>query len=98
MSQQSVRQVADRSALESLIARHRGAERGTPARGVGGAANGGGAIVNTSSGAGVIGIPEQAAYAATKHAVIGLTKSAALDTPTEVSGSTQSARASSTPR
>jgi NAD(P)-dependent dehydrogenase (short-subunit alcohol dehydrogenase family) len=42
-------------------------------------ANGGGAIVNTSSGAGVIGIPEQAAYAATKHAVIGLTKSAALE-------------------
>lgn len=39
-------------------------------------ASGGGAIVNTSSGAGVIGIPEQAAYAATKHAVIGLTKSA----------------------
>jgi NAD(P)-dependent dehydrogenase (short-subunit alcohol dehydrogenase family) len=42
-------------------------------------ANSGGAIVNTSSGAGVIGIPEQAAYAATKHAVIGLTKSAALE-------------------
>jgi NAD(P)-dependent dehydrogenase (short-subunit alcohol dehydrogenase family) len=40
---------------------------------------GGGAIVNTSSGAGVIGIPRQAAYAATKHAVIGLTKSAALE-------------------
>jgi NAD(P)-dependent dehydrogenase (short-subunit alcohol dehydrogenase family) len=42
-------------------------------------ANGGGAIVNTSSGAGVIGIAGQAAYAASKHAVIGLTKSAALD-------------------
>ena len=42
-------------------------------------AGGGGAIVNTSSGAGVIGIPQQAAYAATKHAVIGLTKSAALE-------------------
>jgi NAD(P)-dependent dehydrogenase (short-subunit alcohol dehydrogenase family) len=41
--------------------------------------NGGGAIVNTSSGAGVIGIAGQAAYAASKHAVIGLTKSAALD-------------------
>jgi NAD(P)-dependent dehydrogenase (short-subunit alcohol dehydrogenase family) len=39
----------------------------------------GGAIVNTSSGAGVIGIAGQAAYAASKHAVIGLTKSAALD-------------------
>lgn len=42
-------------------------------------ASGGGAIVNTSSGAGVIGIAEQAAYAAAKHAVIGLTKSAALE-------------------
>ena len=41
--------------------------------------NGGGAIVNTSSGAGMIGIAGQAAYAASKHAVIGLTKSAALD-------------------
>lgn len=42
-------------------------------------ASGGGAIVNTSSGAGVIGFRGQAAYAAAKHAVIGLTKSAALD-------------------
>ncbi|MEB3371902.1 SDR family oxidoreductase [Saccharopolyspora mangrovi] len=41
--------------------------------------NGGGAIVNTSSGAGVIGIKNQAAYSAAKHAVIGLTRSAALD-------------------
>ncbi len=40
---------------------------------------GGGAIVNTSSGAGVIGIKGQAAYVAAKHGVIGLTKSAALD-------------------
>ena len=42
-------------------------------------AGGGGAIVNTSSGAGVVGIAGQAAYAAAKHGVIGLTKSAALD-------------------
>ena len=39
----------------------------------------GGAIVNTSSGAGVIGIKGGAAYTAAKHGVIGLTKSAALD-------------------
>jgi NAD(P)-dependent dehydrogenase (short-subunit alcohol dehydrogenase family) len=42
-------------------------------------AGGGGTIVNTSSGAGVIGIAGQAAYAAAKHAVIGLSKSAALE-------------------
>jgi NAD(P)-dependent dehydrogenase (short-subunit alcohol dehydrogenase family) len=40
---------------------------------------GAGAIVNTSSGAGVKGFKGQAAYAATKHGLIGLTKSAALD-------------------
>lgn len=40
---------------------------------------GGGSIVNTSSGAGVAGFIGQAAYAATKHGVIGLSKSAALD-------------------
>jgi NAD(P)-dependent dehydrogenase (short-subunit alcohol dehydrogenase family) len=41
--------------------------------------HGGGAIVNTSSGAGVKGFQGQAAYAATKHGLIGMTKSAALD-------------------
>src|SRR4051794_19869690 len=40
---------------------------------------GGGAIVNTSSGAGVIGIRGNPAYTAAKHGVIGLTRSAALD-------------------
>lgn len=40
---------------------------------------GGGAIVNTSSGAGVKGIAGQAAYCAAKFGVIGLTKAAALD-------------------
>lgn len=39
----------------------------------------GGAIVNISSGAGVKGFVYQAAYAAAKHAVIGMIKSAALD-------------------
>lgn len=40
---------------------------------------GGGAIVNTSSGAGVIGIKGSPAYTAAKHGVIGLTRAAALD-------------------
>ena len=41
--------------------------------------NGGGAIVNTSSGAGLIGIKGSPAYTAAKHGVIGLTRAAALD-------------------
>ena len=40
---------------------------------------GGGAIVNTSSGAGVVGIQGNPAYCAAKHGVIGLTRAAALD-------------------
>ena len=40
---------------------------------------GGGAIVNISSGAGVMGVRGQSAYVASKHAVIGFTKSVALD-------------------
>jgi NAD(P)-dependent dehydrogenase (short-subunit alcohol dehydrogenase family) len=40
---------------------------------------GGGAIVNVSSGAGVKGFKGQAAYAAAKHGIIGFTRSAALD-------------------
>src|SRR5215218_1217873 len=41
--------------------------------------HGGGAIVNTSSGAGVKGFAGQAAYCAAKFGVVGLTKAAALD-------------------
>jgi NAD(P)-dependent dehydrogenase (short-subunit alcohol dehydrogenase family) len=41
-------------------------------------AGGGGAIVNMSSGDGLAGNPRRIIYSATKHAVIGLTKSAAL--------------------
>ena len=40
---------------------------------------GGGAIVSTSSGAGVKGFKGGAAYVAAKHGVMGLTKTAALD-------------------
>jgi NAD(P)-dependent dehydrogenase (short-subunit alcohol dehydrogenase family) len=40
---------------------------------------GGGAIVNTSSGAGVKGIAGQATCCAAKHGVVGFTKAAALD-------------------
>jgi NAD(P)-dependent dehydrogenase (short-subunit alcohol dehydrogenase family) len=38
-----------------------------------------GSIVNISSGAGLIGVPGYSGYVASKHAEIGLTKSAALD-------------------
>ena len=41
--------------------------------------HGGGAIVNTSAGAGVMGVKGKAAYTAAKHGVIGLTRAAALD-------------------
>ena len=41
--------------------------------------SGGGSIVNTASGAGLKGFLGVAAYAAAKHGVVGLTKSAALD-------------------
>jgi NAD(P)-dependent dehydrogenase (short-subunit alcohol dehydrogenase family) len=43
---------------------------------------GGGAIVNTSSSAGVTGIPMVALYTASKHAVVGLTKASALELAT----------------
>ncbi len=42
-------------------------------------ANGGGAIVNTASVMGWLGAPGMSAYVASKHAVVGLTRTAALD-------------------
>jgi NAD(P)-dependent dehydrogenase (short-subunit alcohol dehydrogenase family) len=40
---------------------------------------GGGSIVNTASGLGLVAIGRQAAYVAAKHGVVGLTKAAALE-------------------
>lgn len=42
-------------------------------------ANGGGAIVNTSSGAGVLAIRQQSAYCASKFGVVAMSKAAALE-------------------
>lgn len=42
-------------------------------------AQGGGSIVNTASGLGVVGLAMYPAYVASKHGVIGLTKTAALE-------------------
>src|SRR5579883_866116 len=46
-------------------------------------AQGGGAIVNTGSIAGLIGLPTSSAYVAAKHGVLGLTKTAALEYATQ---------------
>ena len=42
-------------------------------------AQGGGAIVNTASIAGLLGLPTSSAYVAAKHGVVGLTKTAAIE-------------------
>jgi NAD(P)-dependent dehydrogenase (short-subunit alcohol dehydrogenase family) len=42
-------------------------------------ANGGGSIVNTASLAGLVAVPSLAAYIASKHGVVGLTRAAAVE-------------------
>jgi NAD(P)-dependent dehydrogenase (short-subunit alcohol dehydrogenase family) len=44
---------------------------------------GGGAIVNTASIAGLVGLPTSSAYVAAKHGVVGLTKTAAIEYATD---------------
>ena len=57
-----------------------------------------GSIVNIGSGAGLLGVPGHSGYVASKHAGIGLTKSAALEFAARESGSTRCAPASWTHR
>ena len=59
------------------------------------ARQGSGAIVNCSSLGGLVGLPGRAAYHASKHGVIGLTKSAALELRRGAFASTLFARAAS---
>lgn len=42
-------------------------------------AAGRGSVINTASALGLVGAPDQSVYTASKHAVVGLTRSAALD-------------------
>ena len=57
--------------------------------------SGGGAIVNMSSILGSVGWGNACAYVSTKHALVGLTKTAAMSTPARIFASTLSGRPSS---
>ena len=48
--------------------------------------SGGGSIVNTASGAGLVGVEQLSAYNALKHGVVGRTKTAALEFAQRISG------------
>lgn len=48
------------------------------------AAGHGGSIINTSSGFGLVGSPGSSAYGASKHAVMGLTRTAALEVAPDI--------------
>jgi len=63
-----------RAELRAMLA---SADGGTGGGAGGGAA--GGAVVNVASSAGRMGVPGLAAYSASKHGVLGLTRSAALE-------------------
>jgi NAD(P)-dependent dehydrogenase (short-subunit alcohol dehydrogenase family) len=61
-------------------------------------ARGRGSIVNIASIAGLRGIADRAAYNASKHGLVGLTRTLAVDGAAGASGSTRSARDGSRPR
>ncbi|WP_440010071.1 SDR family NAD(P)-dependent oxidoreductase [Halomicrococcus sp. SG-WS-1] len=65
----------DRTVDVNLRGAFRCARRGAAAL----ASDGGGSVVNVASVAGLVGIPRQHPYVASKHGLVGLTKSLALD-------------------